>query len=177
MLIQAQDGFCSEKVLSYTVQSEEQRCLRRTARACDRLLALLNEHHNYNVPKGITRKDIIEIKAADDELVERLEVCVLPIPVPKITADAIKRIVCKHFNVSHGEMISPRRDHKVLKPRMIAMYLTKEFTALSLPAIGRHFGKRDHTTALHSIKRVMDCLAANDPIASDVHYLRGMLSV
>jgi chromosomal replication initiator protein len=34
------------------------------------------------------------------------------------------------------------------------MYLTRELTDLSLPAIAQAFKRRDHTTVLHAIKRV-----------------------
>ena len=46
------------------------------------------------------------------------------------------------------------------------MYLAREHTAQSLPAIGRAFGGRNHTTVLHACKRAADRLAA-DPEASD----------
>ena len=66
----------------------------------------------------------------------------------------IQRIVGEHFSVSVRDIVSARRDKFIVVPRQIAMYLAKMTTPKSLPAIGRCFGGRDHTTVLHSIYRV-----------------------
>jgi chromosomal replication initiator protein len=42
------------------------------------------------------------------------------------------------------------------------MYLARELTGESLPAIGRHFGGRDHTTVLHACRRASTRLAADE---------------
>jgi chromosomal replication initiator protein len=52
-------------------------------------------------------------------------------------------------------------------PRQVAMYLARELTDQTLPAIGRAFGGRNHTTVLHAYKRTAQRIAA-DPDAFDV---------
>lgn len=74
----------------------------------------------------------------------------------------IKRIVAEHFGVPIIEMQSERRSRAVARPRQVAMYLCRELTLRSLPAIGSSFGNRDHTTVIHAIKRV-EQLMADDP--------------
>ena len=44
------------------------------------------------------------------------------------------------------------------------MYLARELTEQTLPAIGRAFGGRNHTTVLHACKRTAERMAA-DPEA------------
>ncbi len=51
-------------------------------------------------------------------------------------------------------MLSPRRSRYLVRPRQIAMYLSKNLTSKSLPDIGREFSNRDHTTVIHSVKVV-----------------------
>ena len=51
-------------------------------------------------------------------------------------------------------MLSQRRSRYLVRPRQIAMYLTKNLTSKSLPDIGREFSGRDHTTVIHSVKTI-----------------------
>ena len=66
----------------------------------------------------------------------------------------ILRIVSRHYKVTHKDLLSTRRSRAVVRPRQIAMYLAKALTSRSLPEIGRRFGGRDHTTVLHSVRKV-----------------------
>ena len=69
------------------------------------------------------------------------------------------------------ELVSASRAQAVAWPRQVAMYLTRELTDATLPAIGRAFGNRNHTTVLHACKRTAARIA-EDPSAYDtVHRL------
>jgi chromosomal replication initiator protein len=48
------------------------------------------------------------------------------------------------------------------------MYLSREYTDLSLPKIGRAFGGRDHTTVLHAVDKIRDLMQADAAVFSDV---------
>lgn len=145
-------------------------------KATDRLLQVLKEQHDYDVPYlFVTKRQVVEIRA-EEELALSVNVCVLPVPTTRLTVDGIKRVVCKHFGISHNDLISQRRDHKVQRPRMVAVYLARQFTPHALPALGRHFGNRDHTTILHSIRKMEQMVAAQHPIGRDVTYLQEVLS-
>jgi chromosomal replication initiator protein len=71
---------------------------------------------------------------------------------PRSLAD-IQAAACRHFGLSPDELLSSSRAARVAWPRQVAMYLARELTEESLPAIGRHFGGRDHTTVLHACRR------------------------
>lgn len=66
----------------------------------------------------------------------------------------IQRVVAEHFKVTVADILSPRRTANVVRPRQIAMYLTKVLTLRSLPEIGRRFGGRDHTTVLWAVHKI-----------------------
>ncbi len=77
--------------------------------------------------------------------------------MPDVTAElriaAIKAAVVLRFDLPDHSMMNHRRCRCEARPRQIAMYLARELTPLSLPAIGKQFA-RDHTTVMHAIKTV-----------------------
>ncbi len=87
----------------------------------------------------------------------------------------IQKLVATHFNVSRADILSSRRTANVVRPRQIAMYLSKTLTLRSLPEIGRRFGGRDHTTVLHAVRKI-DGLAAKDAtLSEEIELLKRML--
>jgi chromosomal replication initiator protein len=73
----------------------------------------------------------------------------------------IQVAACEHFGISSQELISSARTARIAWPRQVAMYLARELTAESLPAIGRQFGGRDHTTVLHAWRRTTARIASD----------------
>lgn len=73
-------------------------------------------------------------------------------PAAKSIAE-IQTAACEHFGLTAEELLSSARTPRIAWPRQVAMYLSRELTDESLPAIGRHFGGRDHTTVLHAWRR------------------------
>ena len=65
--------------------------------------------------------------------------------------EAIIKAVCEYFKVNEANLISNKRDQNIVKPRQLAMYLMREYTGLSLEAIGKQFS-RNHTTVLHACR-------------------------
>jgi chromosomal replication initiator protein len=93
----------------------------------------------------------------------------------KVTMEVIKQKVCEHYNMRMTDLISARRARAVARPRQVAMYLAKQLTTRSLPEIGRAFGKRDHTTVLHAVRRIETLIETDSALAEDVEILRRML--
>jgi chromosomal replication initiator protein len=90
--------------------------------------------------------------------------------------DEIQAAACEHFGVSSEEMLSSSRTARVAWPRQVAMYLSRELTGESLPAIGRRFGGRDHTTVLHAWRRTSAKIAADEASRRAVEKLCKTLS-
>jgi chromosomal replication initiator protein len=82
-------------------------------------------------------------------------------PHPRSIAE-IQAAACDHFGLSADELLSSARTRRIAWPRQVAMYLSRELTDESLPAIGRHFGGRDHTTVLHAWRRTAARIADDD---------------
>jgi len=71
-----------------------------------------------------------------------------------ISYDYIQEIVSKYFNIEKADLISTKKSNDIAYPRQIAMYLCRTITNMSFPKIGEAFGKRDHTTVMHSFKKI-----------------------
>ena len=76
----------------------------------------------------------------------------------KVTVEDIQKKVADYFNIRFNDMVSVRRSRIVARPRQVAMYKSKTYTPKSLPEIGRMFGGRDHTTVMHAIKKIKNCV-------------------
>ncbi len=95
-------------------------------------------------------------------------------PQPHSLAE-IQAAACQHFDLSLEELVSPSRVARVIWPRQVAMYLARELTGESLPAIGRHFGGRDHTTVLHAWRRTAAKIHTDSTSRQAVDNLREQL--
>jgi chromosomal replication initiator protein len=94
---------------------------------------------------------------------------------PRVRIEDILKIVARHYKVPRNELLSSRRSRDVVRPRQIAMYLAKALTSRSLPEIGRRFGGRDHTTVLHSVRKVEQLMAQDGELTQEIELLRRML--
>ena len=92
-----------------------------------------------------------------------------------ISIDMVQRVVARHFNVSVLDLKKSRRNKNIVLPRQVAMYLSRHLTDLSLPEIGGAFGGKDHTTVLHSCKKVERGLADNASLKNTVDELLTVL--
>jgi chromosomal replication initiator protein len=94
----------------------------------------------------------------------------------RVRIEDIQRIVARHYNVSKTELLSNRRTRTIVKPRQIAMYLSKVMTPRSLPEIGRRFGGRDHTTVLHAVRKIEDLTGSDNTLAQELELLRRLIN-
>jgi chromosomal replication initiator protein len=93
----------------------------------------------------------------------------------KPTIDLIQQLTCEAFGITIDELVSHDRTARVAWPRQVAMYLCRELTDQSLPAIGRRFGGRNHTTVLHACRRTSTRLASDQDAYDAVHTLSARL--
>jgi chromosomal replication initiator protein len=87
----------------------------------------------------------------------------------------IQEQICAHFGISMEQLLSTSRARPVAWPRQLAMYLSRELTDATLPAIGRAFGGRNHTTVLHACRRIEQRMAADPETYETVRRLTGTL--
>lgn len=89
----------------------------------------------------------------------------------KITVEDIQKVVANHFSIKLSDMSSSSRLKQIAFPRQIAMYLAKQLTSLSFPEVGRKFGGRDHTTVLHSVKKIEDLIKNDANFSDEIKFL------
>jgi chromosomal replication initiator protein len=92
-----------------------------------------------------------------------------------ISARSIIERTAKHFHVSVEDILGPKRDKDIVVPRQIAMYMLRSELHLSFPKIAHELGRKDHTTAIHSIEKITRELSYESPIRSYVNELKEKL--
>jgi chromosomal replication initiator protein len=75
------------------------------------------------------------------------------------TVEEIQAATCERLGIAPEALNSPDRRAHVAWARQVAMYLSRELTDATLPAIGRAFGGRNHTTVLHACRRTTERIA------------------
>lgn len=88
----------------------------------------------------------------------------------RITIDIIKKLVCKEFNISLQDLLSPSRRQAIVRPRQIAMYLSRKYTDSPFQTIGKSFN-RYHATAMHAITLIEKSLKENRALFNQVEVL------
>ncbi len=88
-----------------------------------------------------------------------------------INVDMIQKSVANHFNVSLYDLRASKRHKNIVLPRQVAMFLSRQLTNLSLPEIGASFGGKDHTTVLHSCKKISKEIENNNSFKNTVDQL------
>ena len=148
----------SEEILNF-ISSEIKNSIRELVGALNRVASfsrIYNRVPNLNEIK-IILKDLLNINET------------------KITIDIIQTLVCKYFKISKNEMLSSRRSRYLVRPRQVAIYLSKILTTKSLPEIGREFSNRDHTTVIHSVKTIEKLKCDNTEISNGISYLKNQI--
>ena len=154
-------GLVSEEVLSF-IAHKVQRNIRELEGALTRVQAFAAVHQ----------------RQVDEEEAARLLADIIPAGTRKpINVERIQALVADYYNITLDDMKSKRRDKHIVFPRQVAMFLVREETPSSLPAIGKAFGGRDHTTALHSIEKIANELKEDERLRYEVQAIRERLYV
>ncbi|MDO5735042.1 MAG: chromosomal replication initiator protein DnaA [Propionibacteriaceae bacterium] len=86
----------------------------------------------------------------------------------RVDADSIMNATSAYFSISLEELTSASRVATIAGARQIAMYLCRELTEMSLPKIGAKFGGRDHTTVLHSVRKINEKMGVDRDLFNQV---------
>lgn len=92
-----------------------------------------------------------------------------------ISSDFIQETVAKYFNISAKELKGSKRSNDIAFPRQIAMYLCRNVAQMSLPQIGKDFGKRDHTTVMHACNKIEQEMKENQNTKLIVESVKNIL--
>lgn len=100
--------------------------------------------------------------------VKELQNIISPDKPKEVTPQLILEVVSEHFHVSTEQLVSKSRSSEIVKPRQIAMYLSKNMTGTSLEVIGSLLGGRDHSTIIHGIKKVEEDYIKDEAIKNQI---------
>lgn len=92
-----------------------------------------------------------------------------------ISARQVVERVSKHFQVPMEDILGPKRDKDIVVPRQIAMYMLRSELHLSFPKIARELGRKDHTTAIHSVEKVEQELSFDAVVRQHVSEIKERL--
>ncbi len=88
-----------------------------------------------------------------------------------LTVDMIKSEVARHYQIAPQALESESRERRVVQARQVAIYLARELTENSFPALGLVFGGRDHSTIMHAYRRAR-ALAESPLFRSEIDQLK-----
>ncbi len=92
-----------------------------------------------------------------------------------ITSKQIIERTAKHFQLQIDEVCGAKRDKHIVVPRQIAMYLLRSELHLSFPKIAGELGRKDHTTAIHSVEKIEKAIKLDFLIREQVASIREKL--
>lgn len=92
-----------------------------------------------------------------------------------ITAKQIIDKTARHFGVEVRDVCSPKRDKYIMQPRQIAMYLLRSELKMSFPKIAQELGRKDHTTAIHSVDKISKEMLISVNIREQINDIRDKL--
>ena len=83
----------------------------------------------------------------------------------------VVKTVCDYFQINETEIAKKTRKREVVYKRKIAMYFLKKYTFQTLKTIGERFGRRDHTTVIHSLSSLQDEMDTDERVSAEVSYI------
>ncbi len=83
---------------------------------------------------------------------------------PTVNLGDIQKAVCDMFGIPAESLRTRGQQRSVSQPRMLAMYLARQYTRAAFSEIGEYFGNRSHSTVIAATKRVEDWIAESTPV-------------
>lgn len=128
----------------------------------------LNQLLAYSEMRGI---------APDVAIAEGMVANVKKIRPHHITAKQVVDKTARYFQLDPKDICSARRDKYIVVPRQIAMYLLRSELKLSFPIIAKELGRKDHTTAMHSVEKITKDSKLDMVIREQINDIRERLYV
>ena len=87
------------------------------------------------------------------------------------TIENIQRVVSEHYQVKVSDLKSKNRSRAFTLPRQVAMFLSRNLTSASTTEIGRRFGGKDHSTVIHSVRKIQNLVDKDSAFSATVQRL------
>ncbi len=122
----------------------------------ENLLLVAQHCHNMRSIQGALKRIALHQTMLHKDLLEK-DILILIKQTGETTAissETILMLVAEAYGVSSMDILGESRQKELVLARQISMYLCRELLGYSYPTIGRIFGGKDHTTVIHSIKKI-----------------------
>ncbi|MBI2450315.1 MAG: chromosomal replication initiator protein DnaA [Candidatus Nealsonbacteria bacterium] len=93
-------------------------------------------------------------------------------PKKIINPEKIVKATAFFFDLKEADLIDVSRKKEIVKPRQVAMYLLRNELKCSFPFIGRKFGGKDHTTAIHAYNKIAKELEKDENLAEEISLIK-----
>jgi chromosomal replication initiator protein len=144
-----------DEILEY-IASHVQRNIRELEGALNRIIA--HQKLNNQVPDIKITKSLLK------------NICLKP--TKAINFKRILQSVIDFYDLKERDILSSSRKREIVKPRQVAMYLLREELKSSFPFIGRKFGGKDHTTAIHSCEKISKEIEESENLNEEINLIR-----
>jgi len=95
----------------------------------------------------------------------------------QLSVESIQSVVASYFHLKVSDLKSKRRQQSIVRPRQIAMFLSRKHLGSSFPDLGARFGNKDHTTVMNACKRIDSMLTTDPSLRSQVLDLERKLDI
>ncbi len=94
-----------------------------------------------------------------------------------LSIEEIQKAVSAFYSVKPSDLKSRSRHRAVTLPRQVAMYISRKYGKFSFPEIGAAFGKKDHSTAIHAVKKIEKALKESPELRGSIRKLKKELDI
>jgi chromosomal replication initiator protein len=93
------------------------------------------------------------------------------------TLKKISMSVAEFYNITVEDLIKQSRKKEFVKPRQIAMFVSRKELGSSFPTIGEFYGGRDHTTVMHGVEKIEKLVATTDSLKQEIDLILDKLYI
>jgi chromosomal replication initiator protein len=111
-------------------------------------------------------------KSPDVETTKSLLKNLILSPKKIITPKKVIKTVAEFYDLKEKEILSSSRKREIVRPRQIAMFILRQELKASYPFIGRNFGGKDHTTAIHAYEKILKEVKNSEDINEEINLIR-----
>ena len=94
-----------------------------------------------------------------------------------LSIEDIQKAICVIYSINLDSLVGKTRTKEVAEARMVAMYLAREYTNLSLKTIGIYFGGRDHSTVVHACKIIDERFGKDEHFGQFINSIKEKINV
>lgn len=155
---------------------QHQCSIRNLALSREHILILANRFPDFRYLQGMLTKIAAfkELMHKDilDEDFERILLNTEEDKSKSLEPEAVLEFVAEHFDLNVQALTGSKRHQQVVLARQVAMFLCRELLGCSYPALGKIFGGKDHSTAMHAVRKIQQLMGDNEDFNKEVTELK-----